>query len=44
MDVVKKIEAVQTGNAGMHQNVPVKDVVLTKMEVIKADKAGAAKK
>jgi len=44
MDVVKKIEAVQTSNAGMHQNVPVKDVVLTKMEVIKADKAGAAKK
>jgi cyclophilin family peptidyl-prolyl cis-trans isomerase len=44
MDVVKKIEAVKTGNAGMHQNVPVKDVVLTKMEVIKADKASAAKK
>ena len=47
MDVVKKIEAVQTGNAGMHQNVPVKDVVITKMEVIKgaaSDKAGAAKK
>jgi cyclophilin family peptidyl-prolyl cis-trans isomerase len=47
MDVVKKIEAVQTGNAGMHQNVPVKDVVITKMEVVKgaaSDKAGAAKK
>ena len=47
MDVVKKIEAVQTGNAGMHQNVPVKDVVITKMEVIKSAasaKAGAAKK
>jgi cyclophilin family peptidyl-prolyl cis-trans isomerase len=47
MDVVKKIEAVQTGNAGMHQNVPVKDVVITKMEVIKgaaSDKAGATKK
>jgi cyclophilin family peptidyl-prolyl cis-trans isomerase len=47
MDVVKKIEAVQTGNAGMHQNVPVKDVVITRMEVIKgaaSDKAGAAKK
>jgi len=41
MDVVKKIEAVQTGNAGMHQNVPVKDVVITKMEVIKG---GAGKK
>ena len=47
MDVVKKIEAVQTGNAGMHQNVPVKDVVLTKMEIIKAAepaKAGAMNK
>ena len=47
MDVVKKIEAVQTGNADMHQNVPVKDVVLTKMEIIKAAepaKAGAMKK
>ncbi len=47
MDVVKKIEAVQTSNAGMHQNVPVKDVVIAKMEVIKSaasDKAGAAKK
>jgi cyclophilin family peptidyl-prolyl cis-trans isomerase len=47
MDVVKKIEAVPTSNAGMHQNVPVKNVVITKMEVIKgaaSDKAGAAKK
>jgi cyclophilin family peptidyl-prolyl cis-trans isomerase len=47
MDVVKKIESVQTSNAGMHQSVPVKDVVITKMEVIKdaaPDKAGAAKK
>jgi cyclophilin family peptidyl-prolyl cis-trans isomerase len=47
MDVVKKIEAVPTSNAGMHQNVPMKDVVITKMEVVKGvapDKAGAAKK
>jgi cyclophilin family peptidyl-prolyl cis-trans isomerase len=47
MDVVKKIETVPTGNAGMHQNVPVKDVVITKMEVIKdaaPAKAGDAKK
>ena len=46
MDVVKKIEAVQTRNAGMHQNVPAKDVLITKMEVIKTaapDKAGAEK-
>lgn len=35
MDVVKKIEAVQTGNAGMHQNVPVKDVVILTIETIK---------
>lgn len=35
MDVVKKIEAVQTGNAGMHQNVPVKDVVIIKIETLK---------
>jgi len=28
MDVVKRIEAVSTGNAGMHQNVPVKTVLI----------------
>jgi len=31
MDVVKKIEAVQTSNAGMHQNVPKQDVVIRKI-------------
>jgi cyclophilin family peptidyl-prolyl cis-trans isomerase len=31
MDVVKKIEAVPTGNAGMHQNVPKQDVVIQKI-------------
>ena len=31
MDVVKKIEAVQTSNAGMHQNVPKQDVVIQKI-------------
>ncbi len=36
MDVVTKIEALATGRAGMHQNVPVKDVVITKAEVIRA--------
>ena len=35
MDVVKKIEAVQTGNANMHQNVPVQDVLIQKIETIK---------
>ena len=31
MEVVKKIEKVQTGNAGFHQNVPVKDVIITRV-------------
>ena len=45
MDVVKKIEAVQTGNAGMHQNVPVKDVMILKVENIKdAAPQGTSKK
>lgn len=35
MDVVKKIEAVQTGNAGMHQNVPLRDIVVKKAERIR---------
>ncbi len=38
MDVVKKIEAVPTGNRGMHQNVPHDDVVIQKIERIKAAK------
>ncbi|MCU4675650.1 peptidylprolyl isomerase [Catenovulum sp. 2E275] len=28
MDVVEKIKVVKTGNAGMHQDVPVEDVVI----------------
>lgn len=35
MDVVMKIEAVKTGNAGFHQNVPRADVVLVKAERLK---------
>ncbi len=35
MDVVKKIEKVPTRNAGMFQDVPVKDVVIQKVELIK---------
>ena len=35
MDVVKKIESVATGNAGRFQDVPVKDVVIEKVELIK---------
>jgi cyclophilin family peptidyl-prolyl cis-trans isomerase len=38
MDVVKKIEAVATGSAGMHQDVPVKDVVIVKAEQLKPKK------
>ena len=33
MDVVDKIKKVKTGNSGMHQNVPVEDVVITKATV-----------
>ena len=35
MDVVRKIEKVQTGNKGMHQNVPVEPVVIKSISVIK---------
>ncbi|WP_016957212.1 peptidylprolyl isomerase [Catenovulum agarivorans] len=33
MDVVNKIKEVKTGNHGMHQDVPVKDVVITATKV-----------
>jgi peptidyl-prolyl cis-trans isomerase B (cyclophilin B) len=32
--VVDKIRKVRTGNQGMHQNVPVDDVVIEKVEVV----------
>jgi cyclophilin family peptidyl-prolyl cis-trans isomerase len=35
MDVVRKIEKVQTANKGMHQNVPVEPVVIKSITVIK---------
>jgi cyclophilin family peptidyl-prolyl cis-trans isomerase len=35
MDVVKKIEAVATGQAGGHRDVPKQDVLIAKIEVIK---------
>ena len=38
MDVVEAIAAVQTGNAGLHQDVPVEDIVVEK--VIIADQDG----
>ncbi len=34
MDTVDKIRAVKTGRAGMHQDVPVEAVVITKAEVV----------
>jgi peptidyl-prolyl cis-trans isomerase B (cyclophilin B) len=34
MDVVNKIKQVSTGNAGYHQDVPVEDVVIQKVELI----------
>jgi len=33
MDVVEKIKAVPTGNAGYHQDVPTEDVVIESVEV-----------
>ena len=33
-EVVDKIRKVRTGNRGMHQNVPVDDVVIEKVEVV----------
>ena len=35
MDVVQKIEAVATGSSGMMDDVPTKDVVIEKAEVLK---------
>jgi len=34
MDVVNKIKAVSTGNSGYHQDVPVEDVVIQKVELV----------
>jgi len=33
-DIVDKIKGVKTGRSGMHENVPVDDVVITKAEAI----------
>jgi peptidyl-prolyl cis-trans isomerase B (cyclophilin B) len=33
LDVVEKIKAVKTGRSGMHQDVPVEDVVIQKVTV-----------
>lgn len=34
MEVVDKIKAVKTGRSGMHQDVPVEDVVIIKAEIV----------
>ena len=34
MDVVDKIRAVKTGNAGFHQDVPVEDVLIERAEIV----------
>ena len=36
MDVVDKIKNVQTGSSGMHQDVPVDDVIIEEVQVIEA--------
>lgn len=36
MDVVDAIEDVKTGRAGMHQDVPVEDVIIESMRVVQA--------
>lgn len=36
MDVVEKIKGVATGNAGMHQDVPLEDVVIEKASRVEA--------
>ncbi|MFZ9561912.1 MAG: peptidylprolyl isomerase, partial [Burkholderiales bacterium] len=33
-DVVDKIRKVKTGSKGMHQDVPVEDVIIEKAEVV----------
>ena len=33
MDIVDKISATKTGNAGYHQDVPVEDVIIEKAVV-----------
>jgi len=34
LDVVQEIEQVDTGSAGMHQDVPVEDVIIESIEVV----------
>ena len=34
MDVVEKIKGVATGNMGMHQDVPLEDVIIESAEIV----------
>lgn len=34
MDVVNEIKTVATGNSGMHQDVPVEDVIIERVEIV----------
>ncbi|MFN4148346.1 MAG: peptidylprolyl isomerase [Rhodocyclaceae bacterium] len=34
MDVVDKIKSVRTGNRGFHQDVPIEDIVIEKVEIV----------
>ncbi|AWM42134.1 peptidylprolyl isomerase [Gemmata obscuriglobus] len=38
MDVVEKIKAVETGDAGLHESVPTKDVVIKSVKIVKEEK------
>jgi len=37
MDIVDKIKSVATGSSGMHQDVPVEDVIIESVEIIEDD-------
>jgi len=37
LNVMQEIEGVETGSAGMHQDVPVEDVIIESIEVIEAE-------
>lgn len=42
LDVVRKIEGVQTGRQGTHSDVPLEPIVITSVKVVSADKKAGA--
>lgn len=40
MDVVNEIKTVATGSGGMHQDVPVEDVIIERVEIVEEDAGG----